>query len=168
MELRLYHPGPTLTTKDTDIDMDVDDKVKCHTIEPTTTLPDATYHCTNLFDLVAVLRRLTPAQRHAIQTFKIRWYTAECALWEYYHPEHSCRVLSSAFKMLTGLRKVVVDYEGKDAQQVRKLKVDLEEWIGGRADVEMVGGKKAVKANKWLGWGNGGMGGDWSFGKLGT
>jgi hypothetical protein len=74
IELRLSRLGPIVDAVDPaiDINMDADDKTTYHTISPTTTLPNATYHCTNLFDLLAILRRLTPSQRSSIHAFKIR------------------------------------------------------------------------------------------------
>jgi hypothetical protein len=159
IELRISLPRPTLKAIDTDMntDMDIDDNVTYHTIVPSTTVPDATYHCTNLFDLLIILRCLTPSQRQSIHTFKVRWYTAECALWEYYHPDHASKVSSGAFEMLTGLRKIMVDCEGKNVQEIQEMKGELERWVGIGVEVEMVGGKKAVWKESWLGM-RGGVG----------
>jgi hypothetical protein len=139
------------------------------TVHPTHTLPIATYHCTNMWDLVVILRYLTSVQRASIATFKIRWYTAQCALWEFHHPEHATKTSSSAFGQLTGLEKVVVDCEGRREKDVVGVKEELEEWIGGMGvEVEMVGFKKdVVKKEITWGWYGGAGGGEWGWEALG-
>jgi hypothetical protein len=150
IELRLSCLSPIQDVVDPDIDMnmDADKKVNFHLIYPTTTLPDAIYHCNNIFDLLAILRRLTPSQRESIHTFLIRWYTAECALWEYDYPDHTSKVSSGAFEMLTGLRKIQVDCEGECDEDAWDMKWGTDEWIGENVEVEMV----RSKGERWKEW----------------
>jgi hypothetical protein len=104
-----------------------------------------TFHCTNLWDLSICLRRLTPAQRGAIQTFKLRWYTGECMMCEKYHLVREIRPGKDVV-MLTGLERLVVgtrpeeitaeikrkSYWGEQRHEkdCRDVERDLGTWIG--------------------------------------
>jgi hypothetical protein len=127
-----------------------------------------TFHCTNLFDLRICLSRMTPSQRAAIRVLKIRWYTAECALWEKYHPDHACKTSSEAIGMLTGLERLVVaECERRKKSEVREMKEELEGWIGGSREdvvVEMEGFVEGKVEDGWSGWASGG---GWGFYSLG-
>ncbi|KAH3914649.1 hypothetical protein HBH56_092050 [Parastagonospora nodorum] len=129
-----------------------------YAISPSHTLPPgSTYHCSTLFDLRLILPHLTPTQRRAIQTLKIRWATAECALWECYHPEHVSKTCVNVFALLKELKAIVVDCEGRGEEEVRGVKEDLEGWVEGLGvRVEMVGEKVEENGGKWwegsVGW----------------
>jgi hypothetical protein len=175
IELRISQGEPSATTSDktTTVRVEQDEKsaappsVQCYTLGASTSLlalSAHTFHCNNLFDLGILLRRMTLSQRSAIRVFKMRWYTAECALWELHHPEHVAKTSSGAFGLLTGLEKIAVDCEGRETDVVREMKDELEAWIGvqSRIVVEMVGEKVKGRERWWWGKGNGG---GWSFAK---
>jgi hypothetical protein len=131
-----------------------------------TSLINNPLHCTNLFDLRICLSRITPSQRADIRVLKIRWYTAECALWEMYHPDHASKTSSEAIGMLTGLERLVVA-ERRKRSEVKEMKEELEKWIGGSKKdvvVEMEGFVEGKVADGWSGWASGGA---WGFGSLG-
>lgn len=97
-----------------------------------------------------------------MHVLKIRWHTAWCILWDAWHEEHASRVSALVLRYMRqhgGLRRVVVECEGRESRQVSAIKKELENTFENLVEVEMVGGR--VDGGLW------GTGVQWGFGRSG-
>jgi len=118
-----------------------------------------TFYCTNTWDLRQILRRMSPAQRSAIKTLKIRWHTARSVLNEAALKNTSFNNSETAFGMLTGLEELVIEGPRGCMSKWAKEKVvgEVVGWVDGVLEGVRVGVEGEEGVGAWL---KGGLFGD--------